>query len=533
MAARRTFAFGTLLVAALTVAGCSSSTHGGAPTVTSLQQNDSVSAGHLVALDMVSSLEGWALTPEHQVLRTTDGGSTWQVVTPPDVPRGTVSLASAGADNAWLAVGSRTARRTIVYATGDGGAVWSRAVIRRPGLPQLDILGDSTDFLLLHQAVSGRNEGICLLRTTDGGRTWRVVKAAGPREGSTLSRGQKSGVSFADPSNGWIAGNWGGKSVVLYVTHDGGALWTEQHLPAPPGIATVKGPVVTAPPRFFGKESEVLPVLLFPQGMVFYRTNDGGTNWVPGAPIGQEQYSIASADDIFATDGQSVYRSTDGGGHWTVIQPTRPVPMDSLDFLNGTDGWASGGGQLLRTTDGGLTWVNTAARVVTAGQLLQSAGFSALPNLRLIGSGGARLWSGKDGAGPFTAEQLGLTGGLSQTWIAASAIEQYGNPGLVLPLPANFVAKHPGKPLEVYVTVLKFNNAHAPIKLLNSPAYNRNAGHPKLGQGGWAYQSTTVDTGETAFMFQWAHGEYWNQVTVLGYRLPFQAARQLAASIGE
>ena len=150
---------------------------------------------------------------------------------------------------------------------------------------------------------------------------------------------------------------------MLDATEHGGATWTKQHLPAPPGITAVKGPVVTAPPRFFGEESGVLPVLLFPQGMVFYRTNDGGTHWVPGAPIGQGQYSIASADDIFATDGQSIYRSTDGGAHWKVIQLTQTVPTDSLDFLGSSMGWASGGGKLLQTTDGGATWVNTAAKV--------------------------------------------------------------------------------------------------------------------------------------------------------------------------
>lgn len=93
--------------------------------------------------------------------------------------------------------------------------------------------------------------------------------------------------------------------------------------------------------------------------------------------------------------------------------------------------------------------------------------------------------------------------------------------------------KHPQEPLEVYVTVFKFNNERAPITLLNSTAYNRNAGHPNLSQDGWAYRSTTMDTGETAYMFQWANGEYWNQVTVLGYRLTVNRVRGLAASIGE
>ncbi len=363
VAARRTFALGTVLATALIVAGCGSYTHRSALAPTSMRRNGRVSVGYLVSLDMVSSLQGWALAPEQQVLRTTDGGSTWQVVTPSGAPRGSFSLASVNANRAWLAVGSRAADRTVVYATQDGGANWSRAVIRRPGLPQLDYLGGSTGFLLLHQSRSGWNEGISLLRTTDGGATWRLVNAARPHDGSTLSGGQKSGVSFADLSNGWIAGSWGGNSVMLDATDDGGATWTKQHLPAPPGITTVKGPVVTAPPRFFGEESGVLPVLLFPQGMVFYRTNDGGTHWVPGAPIEQGQYSIASADDIFATDGQSIYRSTDGGAHWKAIQLTQTVPTDSLDFLGSSMGWASGGGKLLQTTDGGSTWVNTAAKV--------------------------------------------------------------------------------------------------------------------------------------------------------------------------
>lgn len=531
MAAGTIRAVGMLGLALLTLAsGC------GAPAQPPVPGNRTtttapVSAGYLQDLDVVGPDSAWALTVGNQIIRTTDGGATWVLLTPPGPPRGMVSLASMDPSHAWVAIGSRlTHHDGSVYGTVDGGLSWHRTAVGS-GLPQIGFLSDATGFLLLHQGLS-TYEAVRLLGTTDGGRSWRLVAASGPRPNTPLYYGQKSGFTFRDPVDGWITGTFGGKSVVMYVTHDGGATWRTETLPAPPGVAHVKGSVGTLPPRFFGSGG-VLPVI-YTEGALFYRTGDGGRTWIPGAPIGAMRYSVPDANHIFATNGLSVYWSADAGAHWTVMQPTRPLFVDTFVFWNRSDGWASGGGELLRSTDGGSTWIDAGAQV----QLPDWAGFTGLPGMRMIGSGSAPLWDGKDGYGPFTPADLGFRAGLWQDWVTAAAFGPTGHSISVLPIPVRFIRKHPGVPLEVHVTILKFDNAKAPRMLLRSPTYNRNGSstggrvRPAI-DGGWAYREEVPYTGETDYVFQWAHGPYWNQVSVFGYRLPVARARSLAASLGE
>lgn len=164
--------------------------------------------------------------------------------------------------------------------------------------------------------------------------------------------------------------------------------------------------------------------------------------------------------------------------------------------------------------------------------LANADGLPQLSGLSLEMSTSTPLWIGKGGTGPFTPAQLGLVGGLYQIWTSSAAVAQYGalGHGLQLPLPASFVSAHPGQPLEVYVRILQFNNSQAPQTVLASPDYNFNSPGsgatqiPQTLSGGWAYSMPNQDNnGETDYVFQWAHGDYWNQVTVLGHISATQA----------
>ena len=83
----------------------------------------------------------------------------------------------------------------------------------------------------------------------------------------------------------------------------------------------------------------------------------GGRTWTPTTPVRGDVYAIVDASNIVATDGVAIYRITDGGIHWTQVQPNMSLQgVTDLDFVNLSDGWAVVNGQLLRTTDGGSTW---------------------------------------------------------------------------------------------------------------------------------------------------------------------------------
>ncbi len=114
---------------------------------------------------------------------------------------------------------------------------------------------------------------------------------------------------------------------------------------------------------------------------------------------------------------------------------------------------------------------------------------------------------------PFTPAQLGLKAGLAQIWSSSAAVAQYGSlgHGLQLPLPANFVAVHPGQPLEVYVIELQFNNTKASQTLLSNKDYNFHlpiyqnivTSWPQTINGGWAYPMAVPIDRISISMGQW------------------------------
>ena len=84
-------------------------------------------------------------------------------------------------------------------------------------------------------------------------------------------------------------------------------------------------------------------------------------------------YSFANFSVGWASDGKHLYRTSDGGGAWTLIHnaPTFATAVAKgivveLDMLTPTAGWAlvqePRGVKLLATTDGGQAWTNVVRR---------------------------------------------------------------------------------------------------------------------------------------------------------------------------
>jgi photosystem II stability/assembly factor-like uncharacterized protein len=90
-----------------------------------------------------------------------------------------------------------------VYKTADGGDTWEQvrlAIPKRLAVTNVSFTGPSTGWVLLGQAgYEYDKEQLRLLRTTDGGKTWRVQ----------LKRDKViwGSVSFPDQQNVWLAGN--------------------------------------------------------------------------------------------------------------------------------------------------------------------------------------------------------------------------------------------------------------------------------------------------------------------------------------
>lgn len=176
-----------------------------------------------------------------------------------------------------------------------------------------------------------------VLRTTDGGLTWRDVSPPEPAAAAASSRAAVG--EFRDSLAGWVT----------YYARD---------------VSTEAAALV-------------------------WRTSDGGATWLPGTPLDMSDMEFFAISDLYfasATNGWLmahvgagmnhdyvvVFSSADGGQTWTRVVDPFEVADDVLQqsclktglvFLNPTTGWATGDCQgvapglfFQRSDDGGRTW---------------------------------------------------------------------------------------------------------------------------------------------------------------------------------
>lgn len=280
---------------------------------------------------------------------TTDGGRTWNAVTPPNVDGVTVSE-----------------HITAVDAVGTDD-LWA-------------VLDDVPGLVPFGQSTNGSVRGQGIDRSTDGGRTWTFTALPG-----CLQNCGPLSVSFVDAAHGFAATAPVTGASALFATQDGGATWVPVASMPNLGSVEVGGPIaqpqihftssldgwaVTGPSGYGTQGQPTDP------GGVLYRTTDGGATWTraPGLPSGF-RYSIpiffgSRRAVVLATHGLSdargaaVYETEDGGSTWTRY----PLPVFSgVDFTPGSlatrfaavgpFAWRIDVGSLIHaTSDAGRTW---------------------------------------------------------------------------------------------------------------------------------------------------------------------------------
>ena len=97
----------------------------------------------------------------------------------------------------------------------------------------------------------------------------------------------------------------------------------------------------------------------FVGGGLVLRTADGGTNWQDVTPAGQgfrDVFFINASTGWIV--GAGIYKTTDGGLHWTKEYGTDATEFDAISFSDPLHGWATGYNNLvLHTANGGRSWV--------------------------------------------------------------------------------------------------------------------------------------------------------------------------------
>ena len=342
----------------------------------------------VTAIHMLDDDTGWAigglgaLVGDH-VLFTSDGGSTWKDVTPPEPqPAPDHMVAAIGyfqdALSAWVTYfiggGTSLPDQALVWRTSDGGLTWTASQpLDLSGLAEvympavLQFVGQS-GWLLAHVGVGLSHDYIALFRITDGGATWK--RLIDPYNDSNIQICTKNALFFTDATHGWLTGDCGGvmAGVLLFKTTDAGSTWQMVTLPEPadyPGIFSPESWIACGSydPFFFSNDLGLIGVncqdYSGTQVSYFYyvyTTSDGGNSWRSTQYPGERLYFVTP--DIGWALASKIQRTTDGGATWTPISNVSWTAQ--FDFVDANTGWAIARSDnqmaLVKSVDGGTRW---------------------------------------------------------------------------------------------------------------------------------------------------------------------------------
>lgn len=190
----------------------------------------------LRGVSAVSDSVAWASGAAGTIIRTADGGATWQKLAVPG--SGKLDFRDIDAVDertAWvLSIGPGELSR--IYRTSDAGATWTEQFVNRDPDAFFDAMAfwDARRGLAFSDSVGGR---FVILTTTDGGQTWTRVPAATlppalPDEGAFAASG--TNVAVHGKSHVWIGTGAASHARVLR-SADGGTTWEIAPTPLPAG----------------------------------------------------------------------------------------------------------------------------------------------------------------------------------------------------------------------------------------------------------------------------------------------------------
>jgi photosystem II stability/assembly factor-like uncharacterized protein len=296
-------------------------------------------AARLRGLSVVDDRVVWASGSDATVLRTLDGGDTWDRLRVPDSDGLDFrDLHAFGPDRAVLMACGPGAKSRL-YLTTDAGKTWALTYKGADESIFLDALSfsDPLHGLALGDPVGGK---FLILSTADGGATWReadLPEIPPALEGEAAFAASGTCLASSHLGRSWIV-TGGAASARALLLPAGPAV----DLPIPAGKASAGAFSVTA----------INPDLLVAVGGDYLEPDrpapaawsaDAGKTWHASAP-GPRGYrsGVASAPEgsaLIAVGPSGTDLSRDGGKTWT---PLGSLGFDSVSFASPTTAFASG-----------------------------------------------------------------------------------------------------------------------------------------------------------------------------------------------
>jgi photosystem II stability/assembly factor-like uncharacterized protein len=328
---------------ARTASASSAPTYAWAPSATG-------SSERFRGLAAVNGRIAWLAGTNATVLRTTDGGASWQDVSPAasqvtgsEGPVQFRDIQAWDAQNAVaLAIGEGTDSRVLV--THNGGRTWQVTFTNHEPAAFYDCMGffDAKHGLAVSDPVNGKFR---LISTSDGGQSWRVL----PRKGMPKALDGEFGFAASGtclvtsgPHDAWIASGGGAQSRV-YHSSDRGLTWTVRPTPIASGASAgifslaVRGTNrVVAVGGDFNLEDQATDAAGW--------SADGGQHWqlsgvMPGGYRSGAAWVSHARSTVLAVGPNGSDVSRDGGRTWTGFDT---ASYDTVQCTAAGACWASG-----------------------------------------------------------------------------------------------------------------------------------------------------------------------------------------------
>ncbi len=222
-------------------------------------------------------------------------------------------------------------------------------------------------------------------KTIDGGNTWADVSEQGFND-----------YSFYNETVGYATSS----SVAIEIarTSDGGNNWIA--LTPPPGqprVETVK--TISENTAYFAGN-----------GGALYKTTDGGTSFtILNSGLNSHISDIFFTNTLtgYLISFRTIKKTTDGGTSWNTIY-TSSKPLNRICFVNENIGYIAGDGSggILKTTDAGITW--SIHETGTSNSSLLDINFYDEDHGFAVGQSGLILYTDNGGAS-WTSQESGTT----------------------------------------------------------------------------------------------------------------------------